>query len=199
MTRAPAQERSSNIAKGPLPLIKFTLTRRALQPIYLAFNIPMLSLIIPPLIFLAYIVIPIKGKYRPIIALLIVVFFVFLFLPSIRRDYLLSKMGAHQTGIVTNVNCNVKNNQYVDYNFFVENRKYLGSGRPGKGNQRCENQRIGNQVFITYLPHNENVNVPERSVEHHLPAYIFGFIFLYAFLLWVGKAQEKFRANKKIA
>jgi hypothetical protein len=157
----------------------------------------MLPLISLPIILLAYIAIPIKGSYRPLIALLIVALAVLLFLPSIRQDYLLSKRGAQQTGVVTNIHCEVKNKQYVDYDFLVGEKKFLGSGRLGEGNQACGNLKVGEQVFITYLPGNETVSVPQRSVEHHVVSYTFGFIALYVFLLWVGKAQEKFRASKK--
>lgn len=57
--------------------------------------------------------------------------------------------------------------------------------------------RLGDQVFITYIPGNEAVSVPEREVKSSVALYIAGFLSLYVFLLWIGNAQEKFKSKKQ--
>ncbi|MBX9801063.1 MAG: hypothetical protein K2Y13_16530 [Burkholderiaceae bacterium] len=156
----------------------------------------MLFLIASIIPLVLYIVIPVKKKYRYFGAFFVTIFYCLLLFPSLRQTHLLSKYGVHQTGILISKNCSVKSKPQIQYRFMVGEKQVTGSGRPGEGNPSCQNFQIGDQVFITYLPSDETINVAERGVEDHTLAAIVSFIALYFFLLWVGNEQEKFRKNK---
>ena len=149
--------------------------------------LPILALSIP---FLLYIFIPIKRSYRYVLAFLISVFVFSLFLPSLRQNHLLSRSGVQHVGVLTKKNCDTQNNPYVEYRFIANKAEIPGSGRLGSGNRSCADMRLGDQVFITYIPGNEAVSVPEREVKSSVALYIAGFLSLYIFLLWIGNAGK---------
>lgn len=151
------------------------------------------ALVIP---FLLYIIIPIKKKYRYFGALFVTIFYVLIFLPSLRQGHLLARHGVQQTGVLTSKNCDINSKPHIEYRFVVDHKEISGAGRPGQGNQHCDNFKIGDQVFVTYLPDDVTTNVAERNVESHVFGATFGFFALYLCLLWLGNEQEKFKKKK---
>lgn len=150
----------------------------------------LIGLVIP---FLLYLIIPMRKKYRYFGALFVTIFYLLIFLPSLRQDHRLAQYGVQQTGVLTSKNCDMKNKQRIEYRFVVNQKEVSGAGRPGHGNQACENFKIGDEVFVTYLADDETINVPERNIEDHVFGWSFGFFALYLCLLWIGNEGERFR------
>jgi hypothetical protein len=56
----------------------------------------------------------------------------------------------------------------IAYKFLVGPAEFIGSGSPGRGNQGCSTFQVGDQVFVTYLPADPEINVPSRDVDSNI-------------------------------
>lgn len=144
-----------------------------------------------------YILIPLKPRARYLVAAALIGGMFFLFWPSMHQTYRLEKEGRHTAGIVLEKSCETKRTQTVTYKFQVGDTEYGGRGAPGAGNARCENFGIGDQVSITYLGSDPNINRPDRSVDSDI---VLGTIFLlglFPLLVWGNAAQMRFVQEKR--
>jgi hypothetical protein len=133
---------------------------------------------------------------RYIVALAVVLGLYLLFWPSTYKSYQLEKYGRHTTGKVLSKRCAGKS-QIVSYQFKLEGKEIFGQGKPGIGNQSCDSFHVGDQIFITYLSRDPNINTPEREVDS---PYILGALFavgLFVWLIWAMGEQKRFISEKR--
>lgn len=145
---------------------------------------------------LLYIFIPLQKRARYVLATVVVGGLYLLFWPSTYKNYRLEKEGLHTVGTLLSKKCEVKNSQTISYKFHVGAKEYVGSRKPGAGNQPCENFQVGDQVFITYLANDPDINTPEREVNSDIFLGIFFSIAMVGWLAWMNAAQTRFRQER---
>ena len=145
---------------------------------------------------LLYILTPLQKHARYILAAVVVGGLYLLFWPSTYKNYRLEKEGLHTVGTLLSKKCEIKNSQTISYKFRVGSKEYMGSRKPGAGNQACETFQVGDQVFITYLASDPNINTPEREVNSGVFLGIFFSFAMVGWLAWINAAQTRFRQEK---
>ncbi len=116
--------------------------------------------------------------------------------PLVERDYHLSKDGSHITGTSWSKACGAKHST-IEYKFLVGSTEYRGTGSLGRGNQGCSNFQTGDQVFVTYLSGNPEINVPSREVDSNIALTVFFVLTISASLAWVNTEQSRFLGEKR--
>jgi hypothetical protein len=149
------------------------------------------------ILMLLYMVIFLQKPARYIFAGILAGGLHLLFWPSMYKGYRLEKDGRHTTGVLLDKKCEIKKSQTVSYKFRVGSNEYAGRGKPGAGNQSCENFQIGDQIFITYLRSDPNINTPDREVDSDIFIGIFFAAGIFACLVWCNGKQARFLAEKK--
>jgi hypothetical protein len=157
----------------------------------------MILILIVVAVLVAYILIPFSKTARHGVAAVLVGILYLLFWPSNYKNYKLEKYGSHTTGILLNKSCEVRSNQMIWYKFQI-NEKYVdGMGRPGAGNQACEDFKIGDQVFVTYLADDPIINSPDREVHSGIIIAPLFFLMVFVALVSANGAQTRFQKAKK--
>jgi hypothetical protein len=153
-------------------------------------------LIVAPI--LLYLLFPMSNKpIRYVLAFAVALGVYLLFWQSTNRSYQLEKYGRHATGIVLSKRCEGKSTQIVSYKFKLEEKEFFGQGKPGRGNQSCNSFHVGDQIFITYLGSNPDVNTPEREVDSPYIMGALATIGLFGLLIWGKGDQERFMSKKR--
>lgn len=153
-----------------------------------------LLIAVPCLLFL---LVPLKKRVRYIVAGILMGGLCLLFWPTTYKNFRLEKQGMHTTGILISKSCTPKKRQKISYKFTVGSTEFEGIGKPGAGNQSCENFQIGDQVFLTYLPDDPKTNSPGRKVDSNFILLSCLAIFLYFFLVWGNREQGRFLEEKR--
>lgn len=146
---------------------------------------------------LAYILIPLSKSGRYLVAAALVASFYWMFWPITHRNYQLDKEGRHTTGVLLSKDCSRAKHPSITYQFHVGGTAYTATGEPGSGNQSCTTFQIGDQVFITYLPNDPDVNVAEREVDSDFFLGILGHLLMFPALVWIKGEQSRFLKEKR--
>lgn len=145
---------------------------------------------------LAYILIPLPKRARYFFAALLITSLYAIFWPSLHTTYRLEKEGYHTTGVLIDKDCSREKYPRITYTFRVGEKEFQSVGRPGAGNQPCKNFQFGDQVFVTYLPTDPNVNTADRSVDSDLFLGILFSLAMLPVLVWLNGEQARFWKEK---
>ncbi|HEY0844436.1 MAG TPA: DUF3592 domain-containing protein [Noviherbaspirillum sp.] len=146
---------------------------------------------------LAVILIPLPKPARHIVAALLISSLFAIFWPSAHQTYRLEKEGYHTTGVLITKDCSREKHPRITYRFRVGDKEFESTGSPGAGNQPCKNFQSGDQVFITYLPSDPEINRPEREVDSLLFLGILFLLATYPVLVGLNAAQARFWKEKQ--
>jgi hypothetical protein len=145
---------------------------------------------------LLYILIPMSKHARYVLAVLVVGGLYLLFWPTTHKNYRLEKEGMHTVGTLLSKKCEIKNSQTISYKFQAGGKEYMGARRPGVGNQSCENFKVGDQVFITYVTSDPSINTPDREVSSGVFLGVLFSIAMVVCLAWINAEQTRFWNEK---
>jgi hypothetical protein len=142
-----------------------------------------------------YLYTPIPEGYRRWAFLLLLVLFP-LVAGTPLRDIRLAVHGVSTTGTVLTARCT--GGKYpqllLTYRFEADGVRMTGTGQAGQGNGgdggRCD-MRAGDPVYLTYLPKEPMVNVPDRNPSLALLFKLLGWLAVCLFLTWLKSEQAE--------
>jgi hypothetical protein len=94
-----------------------------------------------------------------------------------------------------NKNCKRQGSQ-LEYQFHVNGEYFLGKARIANG--ACEHLHVGDQISVTYLVKNPQVNLPVDEVKTSLVGGVIFSIILFFCLIWLSKEQTRFVREKSL-
>ena len=146
---------------------------------------------------LAYLFVPWPKLWRYIGAAIIVLGYWLIAWPSIMKDVELERAGWHTSGVVLRKDCERKNNQWVEYQFQVNGQSFTGKGTPGGGNVGCDGVQTGDQITVTYLVKDPQVNLPVREIKANIFLGTVLSLLIFVALVWVNQAHAGFVSEKR--